>query len=126
MKSAMVFTIIFVLIIAGGFCIQSYLTHSAAELNNEAYSIISKVKTEAWAEATEEASALNAHWEKEKKCWLLLVEHDKIDLIDEAIQAALSMINTKEKPHSMEALGQFSYHIEDVPHKGRVCIANIF
>jgi len=126
MKAGVAFLIIFVLICAAGVWTQSYLNDSAEKLEDTANTLIEEVKSDRWEQAADTVSALNDQWEKDKKVWLMLIEHDKIDLIDEAIHEARMMVDIQEKPHSMEALGQFTFHIEDVPHKGRIGIANIF
>lgn len=126
MKSGVVFLIIFVLICAAGVWSQAYLNDSAKDLAERANTLIGEVKSDNWDQAASTVSALNDQWEKEKKIWLVLIEHDKIDLIDEAVHEAIIMVDIQEKPHSMEALGQFTFHIQDVPHKGRIGIANIF
>ena len=126
MKAGIAFLIIFLLICAAGVWTQSYLNHSAKELEDRAMKLVDQVTAESWAQAAGAVSVLNDQWEKEKKIWLMLVEHEKIDLIDEAVHEARMMIDIQEKPHSMEALGQFTFHMQDVPHKGRIGIANIF
>jgi len=126
MKAGIAFLIIFVLMCALGVWTQAYLNDSAKELEDRANTLIDEVKSDSWDQAADTVSALNDQWEHEKKIWLVLVEHDKIDLIDEAVHEAKMMVDIQEKPHSMEALGQFTFHIEDVPHKGRIGIANIF
>ena len=126
MKAGIAFLVIFVLICAAGVWTQIYLDHSAKALTERAMGLVEEVKSDSWSEAADSVSELNDQWERDKKIWLVLIEHEKIDLIDEAVHEALLMIDIQEKPHSMEALGQFTFHVEDVPHKGRIGIANIF
>jgi hypothetical protein len=126
MKSGIAFTVIFLLTVAGGIWSQSYLNQSARELNAQASAIMDAVESESWDQAARDVSALDARWEEAKKWWLVLIEHEKIDMIDEAVHEAEVMIGMEEKPHSMDALGQFTFHVQDVPHKGRVGAANIF
>jgi hypothetical protein len=126
MKSGVVFLIIFVLICAAGIWTQAYLNKSSESLNDRALILIDEVTSESWEQAAETVSVLYDQWERDKKVWLVLVEHEKIDLIDEAVHEAQMMVDIQEKPHSMEALGQFTFHVQDVPHKGRLGIANIF
>ena len=126
MKAGIAFLIIFVLICVAGVWSQTYLDHSAKDLTDRAMGLVEEVKSDSWDQAADSVSELNDQWERDKKVWLVLIEHEKIDLIDEAVHEALLMIDIQEKPHSMEALGQFTFHVEDVPHKGRIGIANIF
>ena len=126
MKAGVAFAVIFVLMCAAGVWTQAYLNNSARVLDDQAAALIDQVESESWTQAAGTVSALNDQWEKEKKLWLVLIEHEKIDLIDEAVHEAKMMIEIQEKPHSMEALGQFTFHIQDVPHKGRIGAANIF
>jgi len=126
MKAGIAFLVIFVLICVMGFWTQGYINHSAQSLEIQAERLMDEVKSESWDQAAGSVSALNDQWENEKKVWLILVEHEKIDLIDEAVEKAEVMVDIQEKPHAMDSLGQFTFHMQDVPHKGRIEIGNIF
>ena len=126
MKAGIAVAIVFVLYIAASFLTQGYIDKSAGELEQKAAQIEEAVASEDWDAAETGIGELYEQWEDHKTRWLLLEDHDKVDEIDEAIAMARDMIGIQEKPHSIDAVGRFVFHVNDVPDKGNLELGNIF
>jgi len=69
---------------------------------------------------------LMEEWEKTKKIWSMLIDHDELDSIEEIIKRIeILLSSTEEETELLAELNRLEFYLEHIPHKESFAIENI-
>lgn len=100
MKDAVIIILILILIITGDALVQAHLektsTSMASKLENLKETVIEAKEDDDNEKAKEVLEGVEREWEKINKTWSVIVMHEELDNIEEALVKAKSSINEGE------------------------------
>lgn len=103
-----------------------YLTKTSDELIKHAENLREALHEENWDSIDSLIMETRHSWGRQKKTWLLLLDHQEIDDIDRALYRIDEMIKLREKTQALSDLAEFRFHIQDITDKESFSLANIF
>ncbi len=105
---------------------SSYLTKTSKQLADQAEKLRKAIIEESWDDADTTIIGIRRLWGQHKKIWLLLVDHDDIDDIDEIIYKIDEMVNLREKEQALSDIAELRFLVQDLADKEVLSLANIF
>lgn len=105
---------------------SSYLTKTSKQLADQAEKLRKAIIEESWDDADTAIIGIRRLWGQHKKIWLLLVDHDDIDDIDEIIYKIDEMVNLREKEQALSDIAELRFLVQDLADKEVLSLANIF
>jgi len=116
----------FIVIIISGIFIQNYLEKSSESLLKDVNALkilIIANKNELTDKVKE---PLIEEWEKTKKIWSTLIDHNELDSIEEIVKRIEVLLsNTDEETELLAELNRLEFYLEHIPEKERFAIENI-
>jgi hypothetical protein len=118
--------IIVIIILGTGFWMENYLTASSEMLAANFEKLEEALTRKNWVQASEILNNTWEIWDKTKKNWAPLIDHQEIDQLDLAVARLTQYINNQEYSLSLAELSALKFLIRHIPEKERVNLQNIF
>ena len=127
MKEVIIIILILLIIFFGGLFIQKYLNSSSSKLVNQLSYIKELIKKDIDnAKINDEANKLYNNWRKIEKGWSIIVLHEELDLIEQALIEAKDNLEQNKKEEGKVAIEKSIFLIKHIPEKEKVRLKNIF
>ena len=127
-----IFIIIFIIIaiFGGGIYTESYLNKTADEIsrkleNLKKQTIIAK-ETQNREQIKKEMKEIEKKWDETSEVWSIIVVHQEIDNIENALVKSKSNIENGELEDALQEIETASFFINHVKEREKVCLKNIF
>jgi hypothetical protein len=126
MKIIVFMLILAIVIVGSGLWMEKYLAVSSEKLAAHFEHLEQALTAENWSEA---GAILNGSWEawnKTKKNWAPLIDHEEIDKLDLAVARITQYVNNKEHSLALAELAVLKLLVRHIPEKEAVNLQNIF
>lgn len=125
MRLLVVILAIFAATVALGFWTNHMLAASTDKLMQNIEKISAELDKNRWDTAYRQTSRLEGAWEKEKKWWPTVMDHQEIDNIEFSLAKTKEYISTQNIALSRGQLSELRLMIKHIPEKESVNIKNI-
>lgn len=105
---------------------QNVLKDTSQELTKQLEKTKIFVAEENWNAARQEFDAEKRIWSRHKKLWLILLDHDQVDDIDNSLFRIDEMIRIKERVQCLSDIAELKFYITDIADKEYLALSNIF
>lgn len=130
MKDAIIIISIIVIIIAGDICTKRYLDKTVDELLESLEALKGKTilakETKIREEIKKEMENVEQKWETTNKIWSVIVVHQEIDNIEQALTRAKSNINDGELEDALQEIETAIFFSKHVKEREKLSLKNIF
>lgn len=130
MKEFVIIILIIVIIFTGDFVVQSHLettsSNMVAKLENLKEKVMETKETDNKKQTEELLKEVEDEWNKTNKTWSVIVVHEELDSIEEALVKAKSSLTEGEIEDGLEEIETALFFIEHVREREKVLIKNIF
>ena len=132
MKEVIIIILILLLIFAGDIAVQMHLEKTSETMTAKLENLKEKMIEAKENEDEENEGAKKAleetekEWEDINKTWSMIVMHEELDNIEEALVKAKSSVNEGELEDGLEEIETAMFFIKHVREREKVLIKNIF
>ena len=106
------------------FIFKNYLEKTGKDVLQILESMNDDIKNEANPDEEKSKVLEKVYLEKEKK-WILIVDHDILDEIEDGIAECIAYYNDEEKTEFISAYNKLKEHIKDLKKREEISLANI-
>ena len=124
MKEAIIIICVLVIVFVPNILFKNYLKDSGKELIKILEDLENDVKNGNTENAENAKKLKDKFLEKEKK-WILIVDHDILDEIEDGIAECIAYYNDEEKTEFISAYNKLKEHIKDLKKREEISLANI-
>jgi hypothetical protein len=78
-----------------------------------------------WDQTLKELQTIKEKWQRTKPLWAMLLHHNEIDSIDQALIRALIAIQCKDYSEAQIELGSLQHFIQHIPEHEKFSLVNI-
>ncbi len=129
MKESIIIVFILIVIIMGNYFVNEYLKKTSQSLINDLKSLKEHVmiakETLDRTEIKEEMEKVEKSWSKTSEIWSVIVIHQEIDNIEQALIKSKSMINDGNIEEAIPEIETAIFFVEHVEQNERVKLKNI-
>lgn len=127
MNKTLIISIIgFIVIITIGLITQSYLEKSADSLLKDVNALKLLIVANKSELTNKIKEPLVEEWEKTKKIWSALIDHDELDSIEEIIKRIEILLSSpEEKAELLAELNRLDFYLHHIPEKEGFELENI-
>ncbi len=123
-------TLIWVLIVVGiflglSFWSASYLDKTAAKMSAMVNKVEHQVVAKQWQKAGQSISQTDAQWQKTKDWWAIMIDHQEIDNIENALARLNNLTKGKDVPAALAETASLKKMLTHIPEKEVVNLHNI-
>lgn len=104
---------------------QSSLEKNTQRLANNLYRVEAAIGQKNWPEAFRELQTIQKKWRKIKPVWSLLLHHQEIDAIDQALVRTQHAVRSRDKALSLVEYGSLVESIKHIPKREEFNLVNI-
>lgn len=124
MKEVWILVIILLLIFLPNYYFKNYLKHSGEELISVVKHLDNNLKNIETVD-NEEANELKQEFWKKEKIWILIVDHDMLDEIENSVEDCVAYYDTNYKNEFHSSALKLIDAIEDLSKREEISFANI-
>lgn len=125
MKETVIIIVSLVLVFVPSFIFKNFLDRSGKDILNILESMSEDIKNDTTPNEDKSKTLKEAFLEKEKR-WIMIVDHEILDEIEDDIEECIFYYNDSEKTEFLSAQSRLKNHIEDLKKREEVSIVNIF
>ena len=126
MKEIIIIILILIIIIFGGITTQNYLNSTSQELIKDLDNIKALVKNDNYTELNYKCNELYNNWKSIEKKWSIIVLHNELDLIEQALIETKVNIEKQNTEDGMVAIEKSIFLIKHIPEKESLRLKNVF
>jgi len=120
-----VMAILVALVSGFGFWTNHLLEESSVLLLKSVDSVSAELENNHWEQAASLTEKLDNDWEKQKKWWPVILNHQEIDNIDFALGRVKEYVAARDPAMSMGQLSELRIMIRHIPEKEALTLENI-
>ena len=124
MKETIIICVYLALVFVPSFIFKNYLEKTGKDVLQILESMNDDIKNEANPDEEKSKVLEKVYLEKEKK-WILIVDHDILDEIEDGIAECIAYYNDEEKTEFISACNKLKEHIKDLKKREEISLANI-
>ena len=124
MKETIIISESLALVIVPSFIFKNYLEKTGKDVLQILESMNDDIKNEANPDEEKSKVLEKVYLEKEKK-WILIVDQDILDEIEDGIAECIAYYNDEEKTEFISAYNKLKEHIKDLKKREEISLANI-
>ena len=124
MKETIIICVSLALVFVPSFIFKNYLEKTGKDVLQILESMNDDIKNEAKPDEEKSKVLEKVYLEKEKK-WILIVDHDILDEIEDGIAECIAYYNDEEKTEFISAYNKLKEHIKDLKKREEISLANI-
>ena len=124
MKETIIICVSLALVFVPSFIFNNYLEKTGKDVLQILESMNDDIKNEANPDEEKSKVLEKVYLEKEKK-WILIVDHDILDEIEDGIAECIAYYNDEEKTEFISAYNKLKEHIKDLKKREEISLANI-
>ena len=124
MKETIIICVALALVFVPSFIFKNYLEKTGKDVLQILESMNDDIKNEANPDEEKSKVLEKVYLEKEKK-WILIVDHDILDEIEDGIAECIAYYNDEEKTEFISAYNKLKEHIKDLKKREEISLANI-
>lgn len=124
MKETIIICVSLALVFVPSFIFKNYLEKTGKDVLQILESMNDDIKNEANPDEEKSKVLEKVYLEKEKK-WILIVDHDILDEIEDGIAECIAYYNYEEKTEFISAYNKLKEHIKDLKKREEISLANI-
>ena len=124
MKETIIICVSLALVFVPSFIFKNYLEKTGKDVLQILESMNDDIKNEANPDEEKSKVLEKVYLEKEKK-WILIVDHDILDEIEDGIAECIAYYNDEEKTEFISAYNKLKEHIKDLTKREEISLANI-
>jgi hypothetical protein len=125
MRLLAVLLIIFAAVVSLGFWTNHSIKASSDDLLKNIEKISAEIDKNQWDRACKQTTSLERTWDKQKKWWPTVMDHQEIDNIDFAMARVREYIAAKDVALAKGQLSELRMIVEHIPEKEAISIKNI-
>ena len=125
MKALHIIILLLIVLLTAGFGSYYYLDQSSSNLLDLVQEIEKPLSQQDWQQAEKATEVFLEKWKKQKEIWLLIIDHQEIDSIEESISKVKAYIENKNKPLAQGELVSIKQLVQHVPIKEELNLKNI-
>lgn len=130
MRDIIIVLFILIAIFGGGICTENYLKNTSDDVSNKLEklkqnTIIAK-QTENREEIKKEIDNIKKEWEEISKWWSIIVVHQEIDTIENALIKAKLNVEEGKLEDALQEIETAKFFVKHVRERERVSLKNIF
>lgn len=125
MKETVIIIVSLALVFVPSFIFKNFLDRSGKDILNILESMSEDIKNDTTPNEDKSKTLKEAFLEKEKR-WIMIVDHEILDEIEDGIEECIFYYNDSEKTEFLSAQSRLKNHIEDLKKREEVSIVNIF
>lgn len=128
MKEITIIIIILIIIFSGAIYTQKVLGNDSERLVSKLEDLKTHIedKDEEQEKLEEKTDEIYGEWKKANEKWSMLIVHDEIDLIENALISMKAKIKTGNLDESMEDLDTSIFLLKHITEKEKTSLKNIF
>lgn len=130
MRDIVIIIIILVVIFGGDILIKKYLNSTADMLSSELEDLKQKTLFAKENENRDEIKKLinniKDEWEKKNKIWSMVVFHQELDNIEQALERAESSIENGNLEDALQEIETANFFVKHVKEREKLSLKNIF
>jgi hypothetical protein len=115
----------FTLLILLGLFSYHYLQQSSSRLRLQINQVDRMVLTQQWKTAEQQLAALNQLWQHTEPIWAVLIHHQEIDNIENALTRLCKAILSHDYPSSQMSSGELRHFLQHIPQREKFTLVNI-
>ena len=124
MKETIIICVSLALVFVPSFIFKNYLDKTGKDVLQILESMNEDIKNEVAPDEEKSKVLEKVYLEKEKK-WILIVDHDILDEIEDGIAECIAYYNDEEKTEFISAYNKLKEHIKDLKKREEISLANI-
>lgn len=124
MKETIIICVSLALVFVPSCIFKNYLEKTGKDVLQILESMNDDIKNEANPDEEKSKVLEKVYLEKEKK-WILIVDHDILDEIEDGIAECIAYYNDEEKTEFISAYNKLKEHIKDLKKREEISLANI-
>ncbi len=124
MKEAIIICISLILVFVPSFIFKNYLDKTGKDVLQVLESMSDDIKNGATPNDEKSKMLERVYLEQEKK-WILIIDHDILDEIEDGIAECIVYYNDEQKTEFFSAFRKLKEHIKDLKKREEVSLANI-
>lgn len=124
MKEALIIIIVLLIIFVPNFLFKNYLKDTGKDLLDILESMNDDIANERDIDKGKSEALKNVFSEKEGK-WIMIVDHEILDEIEDGVEECVSYYNENEKMDFNSSFGKLKSHIEDLYKREEISLVNI-
>lgn len=124
MKETLIIIIVLLIIFVPNFLFKNYLKDTGKDLLDILESMNDDIANEKDIDKGKSEALKNAFSEKEGK-WIMIVDHEILDEIEDGVEECVSYYNENEKTDFNSSFGKLKSHIEDLYKREEISLVNI-
>ncbi len=105
---------------------QSMLKKNTHELSGKLIKVETAILSQKWIEAEQLLKPVQTRWERIKPVWSILLRHQEIDAIDQALIRTKRAIRSQDLAAAEVEQGSLMKYVEHIPKREQFSISNIF
>lgn len=128
MKEITIIILILIIIIGGALYTQNLLSNTSEILVSKLENLKKDIENEnkKQKELEEKTDEIYGEWKETNEKWSMLIVHDEIDLIENALISMKAKIKTGNLDESMEDLDTSIFLLKHITEKEKTSLKNIF
>lgn len=124
MKEAVIIIVSLALVFAPSFIFKNFLDRSGKDVLNILESMSEDIKNDTTPNE-DKSRTLKETFLKKEKSWIMIVDHEILDEIEDGIEECVFYYNDSEKTEFLSACNKLKNHIEDLKKREEISIVNI-
>jgi hypothetical protein len=125
MKTWLFSLLSFILIILLGLFSQYYLRQSSNRLIGRIDRIDPLIAAGKWERTARRLDALRQDWRRAEPFWAVLIHHQEIDNIDNALIKLVKAVYGQDSPGSRMSSGELRHFLQHIPQRESFTLVNI-
>ncbi|MGE5582019.1 MAG: DUF4363 family protein [Bacillota bacterium] len=106
--------------------VQNKVQTNTRKLDQEIKRVNSTLNRKQWSQTLEQLKGVKKKWERVKPMWAVIIHHQEIDSIDQALTRTLEATKSKNYTQAQIELGSLQHFIRHVPEREKFNLVNIF
>lgn len=125
MRTALIIVIIILLLSGGSWTSSRYLQTTTQTLETQLGSIEQSISALQWEAAQKDLSTTQQGWEKNKRWWTVLLDHQDIDNIDISLNRLEEYIKTHDAALSLGEVSALQLQVDHISDTEKLNLRNI-
>lgn len=125
MKETVIIIVSLALVFTPSFIFKNFLDRTGRDVLNILDSMKEDIKND-MVPNDEKAEALKETFLEKEKSWIMIVNHEILNEIEDGIEECVFYYNYSEKAEFLSACGRLKNHIEDLKKREEISVVNIF
>lgn len=113
-------------IIILGVWMNSYLKESSDRISAHIKELELNIQNGDWQSAHTKLTDINENWDRTSNIWYMMVDHDEIDSINNALAKVEAYIKSRDNSNLESEIASLKLFVEHVPEREAFALRNIF